>query len=217
MDQEQRIKIKNYETLNKTVIKKGILFTGSSLMEQFPVCEMCRSAGIKAPVYNRGVGGFTTDDFLEHIDTQLLALEPSVVFLNIGTNDMHPRFGAAWEQHLLSNYRKILSICRERLPETEVILMAYYPINDQISFLPEWAKEACRVRTLTNIDRVNGKVQEMALEMGCLYLDANDDLKDDRGYLKEEYTLDGIHMYAAAYEKVFQRLIKRCILVDQVK
>ncbi len=206
MDQEQRIKIRNYEALNKMVQKHGILFTGSSLMEQFPICELCQSSGVKEIVYNRGVGGFTTDDFLEHIETQLFDLMPKKIFINIGTNDMHPRFGAEWESHLLHNYRKILMACKERLPEAEVILMAYYPVNDQITFLPDWAKEACTVRTRENIARVNEHVQKMAVDMGYQYVDANDELKDPCGYLKEEYTIDGIHMYAEAYAKVFEKI-----------
>ncbi len=203
MDQHQYICIKNYEALNRTVHRQAVLFTGSSLMEQFPVCELCVSHGITEPVYNRGIGGFTTDDFWTYRDVQLFDLEPRKVFINIGTNDMHPRFGQDWEKHLLGNYRRILSECRERLPKTEVIVMAYYPVNDQISDLPAWAKEACSVRTQKNLDRVNASVRSMAAELGCQYIDANAGLKDTHGRLKEEYTIDGIHMYAAAYEQVF--------------
>ncbi len=88
MKKEQADKVKNYRILNAYAKKGGILFTGSSLMEQFPICELAMDAGITLPVYNRGIGGTTTDDFLREIDTVLLNLEPSRVFLNIGTNDM---------------------------------------------------------------------------------------------------------------------------------
>ena len=39
-------------------------------------------------IYNRGVSGLNTDEFLENIDTLLLDLEPSKIFINIGTNDI---------------------------------------------------------------------------------------------------------------------------------
>ena len=85
---ERQLKIKRYRELNAHARKGQTLFTGSSLMEQFPVDELCRSFQIDTCVYNRGVGGFTTDDFLREIDTQLLDLEPSKIFINIGTNDI---------------------------------------------------------------------------------------------------------------------------------
>ena len=37
---EQKEKIDKYRILNETVIKGQILFTGSSLMEQFPINEL---------------------------------------------------------------------------------------------------------------------------------------------------------------------------------
>ena len=97
---EQANKLKNYRILNSCAKKGGILFTGSSLMEQFPICELAMNAGITVPVYNRGIGGTTTDDFLREINTVLLELEPAKVFLNIGTNDMTDRiYGSGWKEH----------------------------------------------------------------------------------------------------------------------
>ena len=52
---EQERKIRNYRALNRIAPKGGILFTGSSLMEYFPICEMAMSAGIKKLIYNRGI------------------------------------------------------------------------------------------------------------------------------------------------------------------
>ena len=66
--QEQHEKAKNYKYLNKNVIKGQILFTGSSLMEQFPIAEISQNHGIQKIVYNRGTGGYTTDDFIAEIN-----------------------------------------------------------------------------------------------------------------------------------------------------
>lgn len=62
--QEQMEKAKNYQILNEHVKKGQILFTGSSLMEQFPIAEIARNHGVEKMIYNRGIGGYTTDDFL---------------------------------------------------------------------------------------------------------------------------------------------------------
>lgn len=131
---EQEKRIKNYRYLNQYVRKGAILFTGSSLMEQFPVYEFCAEEFQGKLVYNRGIGGFTTDDFLKNIDVMLLDLQPSVVFINIGTNDMNAVEGREdiWMEHLLENYEKILKVAKEKLPETRFFLMAYYPVNPSV-------------------------------------------------------------------------------------
>ena len=86
-----------------------------------------------SPLY-RGIGGYTTDDFLTNIDTVLFDLEPSKIFINIGTNDMNIREdGEDWNAHLLTNYETILKQIKERLPETEVYMMAYYPVNPVVA------------------------------------------------------------------------------------
>ena len=129
-------KSKNFQHLNKYIKKGQILFTGSSLMEHFPVAELYAESDLSRDgllVYNRGIGGYTTDEFLRDIDTMLLDLEPSRLFINIGTNDMNSTPAASdsnasadipsdaddepsWMPHLLENYEKILQICQEKLP-----------------------------------------------------------------------------------------------------
>ena len=64
---EQKDKIDKYRILNETVVKGQILFTGSSLMEQFPINELLMTEKMDYIIYNRGVGGFTTDDMLENM------------------------------------------------------------------------------------------------------------------------------------------------------
>ena len=130
MNNEQMIKIKNFDYLNQNILKGKILFTGSSLMEQFPICEIARSKGFDEVIYNRGVGGLNTDEFLENIDTLLLDLEPSKIFINIGTNDItKERFGDQWMSHLMDNICRIMEIIKFRIPDVEIFMMAFYPAN----------------------------------------------------------------------------------------
>ncbi len=205
---DQLNKVKSFKALNQCAQKGQILFTGSSLMEQFPVSELSLSHGLGKVVYNRGIGGTTTEDFLREIDTVLLDLEPSVVFINIGTNDMRVwDDGRDWLKSLLDNYEKILKICKERLPETKVYLMAYYPVNARVA--DEWTRQSMlRVRTNENVALANEKVSELAAKYGYEYIDVNQGLTDEDGNLKAEYTIEGVHMYASAYEVVFRNLLK---------
>ena len=201
---EKERKLANYRQQNAFIRKGETLFTGSSLMEGFPITEYCLNESLPI-VYNRGIGGYTTDDFLAAVDTVLLDLQPRKVFINIGTNDIAPRTdGEDWFDHLSRNERKICEIIRDQLPDTEVYLMAYYPVNGDVPLARD--NSVMQVRTNENIGKANHMVESMAEEFGFHYIEVNDGLKDENGSLKAGHTRDGIHFDSAAYRTVFERL-----------
>lgn len=204
MQQEKMRKLNNYRQQNAYIQKGKTLFTGSSLMENFPITEYCLNEGLPV-AYNRGIGGYTTDEFLESIDAMLLDPQPAKLFINIGTNDLRalPN-GEDWFCHLSANYRRICEIIREKLPDTMIYMMAYYPVNT--AALAAQGYPGPMVRTNENIARANRMVEGLAAEYGFHYIDVNDGLKDEKGELKAEHTQDGIHFDAAAYRTVFDRL-----------
>ena len=207
MKDEQAMKVRNYRTLNACAEPGGILFTGSSLMEQFPIAEMAVSAGVKGRVYNRGIGGTTTDDFLREIDTVLLDLKPSKVFINIGTNDMTDRvYGDKWMDHLEENYEAILKTAKEKIPEAEIYCMAYYPTNRHLPGQNEWQAAMLKDRTPENIAACDARVEALAKKYGYHYIDVNDGLYDENGEQKAEFAIDGVHMYTEGYRVVFKNL-----------
>lgn len=209
MQREKELKVKNYKTLNQCAVKGQILFTGSSLMEQFPICELAEPLQLGKLVYNRGIGGFVTDEFLQAIDTVLFDLKPSKVFINIGTNDMREwEDGRDWMQHLLGNYEKILKQCKERLPETKFYLMAYYPVNGELQKDNPGVQAMLKVRTNENLALINGKIADLAAAYGYQFINVNEGLTDEKGNLKEEFTIEGVHMYAEAYKIVFDNLMQ---------
>lgn len=57
-------KLERYHKLNLTAEKGCVLFAGSSLMEMFPVEKFAHEDGLPVTVYNRGVGGFITDELI---------------------------------------------------------------------------------------------------------------------------------------------------------
>ena len=178
-------------------------------MEMFPICEIARSRGIEEVVYNRGVGGLNTDEFLEYIHILLLDLEPSRIFINIGTNDITEKhFDDQWFAHLMDNYRKILEIIYEKLDKPEVYVMAFYPANLHLPWQTAESIEWMKLRTPENIERCNKELREIAESFGCNYLDCNIHLVDKNGEQKTEYAIDGVHMYANGYLKVFDSLVQ---------
>ena len=207
MHREQQDKLERFRILNQNVKKGEILFTGSSLMEQFPVNELLMTNGMDQVVYNRGIGGFTTTDMLQHMVEMVFGTEPSRIFINIGTNDIgSPEYQL---EALLERYEEIIVRIQERLPEAEIYMMAYYPVNETDK-IPEgeWGKTAFVTRTNENINIANAAIENLAAKKGCRFINVNEGLADERGKLKKEYTIEGIHMYANGYQVVLQNLKK---------
>ena len=190
-------KLERYRRLNRGEEKGGILFAGSSLMEMFPVERFAAEHGLR--VINRGVGGFITDELLAHLDVCILDLAPSVLFINIGTNDLSMADRPI--SVLMDHYRQLLHRVKAALPDIRIYLMAYYPVN------PEAAegemKAALQVRTNEKIERANREVRRLAEETGAVYIDVNAPLKDSQGRLKAEYTLEGMHINEAGYRAIY--------------
>lgn len=204
---EQMEKLERYRVLNQEVRKGKILFVGSSLMEMFPINELLMTAGIDRVIYNRGVGGFRMSDMLEHMDEMVFALEPSEIFINIGTNDIaSPDYSL---EKLIENYETIIRQIQARLPKARITMLAYYPVNENGKGLDAETRSLMfKTRTNENIHEANTAVEKLARKLGCRYLDANDGLTDDSGRLKMEYTIEGVHMYANGYRVVLENLKK---------
>ena len=202
--QEKEDKLARFRHLNPYVRKGQIVFAGSSLMEQFPIYEFLLDFQLPYTIYNRGVGGFTTDEFYAALEDCVFALEPAHLFLNIGTNDLNgPEYRLS---RLLDNYEKILQAIRGRLPATRLNLMAYYPVNPTVATIPHM-QEIFRHRTNARIREASEGVRALAARYGARFLDCNAGLTDGEGNLKAEYTIEGMHMYANGYKPVLDALL----------
>ena len=202
---EKAQKVERYRRLNKFVKPEQILFVGSSLMEQFPVNELLMDLGLPYQVYNRGIGGFTTQELAEVLDVCVYALQPKHIFINIGTNDLNaPGYTL---EGLIRRYEDILLQIKEHLPQAQLHLMAYYPVNEPIGLSDPFMGEAFKQRTNRRIAQANEAVKALAEKMGGKYYDFNADITDADGNLKAEYTVEGMHFYADGYMAVLEQML----------
>ncbi|MGN0611453.1 MAG: GDSL-type esterase/lipase family protein [Ruminiclostridium sp.] len=196
---DKEIKVVRYREENKTALKGQTVFTGSSLMEMFPINKLLKEHGDDTVIYNRGVGGFLSDELLAVIDVCAVDLIPSKVFINIGTNDL------SWSSipisSLMENYDRIISIIEESVPGVRIYLMAYYPVNYEAAS-PEM-KDCLKIRTNEKITTANEEVKKLAEKHGQRYIDINSRLKDEKGRLKAEYTIEGMHINEDGYRAVY--------------
>lgn len=198
-------KVKVYKGLNEYAKKGQIVFAGSSLMEDFPIYEFIQDFSIDRVIYNRGIGGITTTQMLEIMDTCIYDLGPSKIFLNIGTNDIKGEDYS--EEGLIERYRMIIKNINKKLPMTKLYLMAYYPVNETLGRDP-WAKELFKTRTNKRIISANKAVKELAKELGVRFIDVNKNLYDAEGRLKAAFSVEGIHMYPNGYKAVLDELLQ---------
>lgn len=197
-------KLENYREKNKEAVYGQVVFAGSSLMEMFPINKLLEEHGDDTIIYNRGIGGYVTNELLQVTDVCITDLKPKKVFLNIGTNDLsNPQIPIS---QMIENYDRILCKIEEVLPQEVIYLMAYYPVNYEAA--AEEMKECLKIRTNEKIERANEEVKKLAQKHGQHYIDVNKNLKDEQGRLKAEYTIEGMHIkeegYAAIYDDVMR-------------
>ena len=69
-------------------------------------------------------------------------------------------------------------------------------------------KECLRTRNNEKIAAANAEVKKLAERHGQRYIDINRNLKDDRGRLKAEYTIEGLHINEAGYRAIYDDLMR---------
>ncbi len=208
-EDQKKNTLQKYRFLNQYVKKGQTLFVGSSLMEFFPIEEMQLTLGLDQVIYNRGIGGTTTTDLLAAMDICIFDLEPSKIFINIGSNDIGSPEGYKKEA-LLKNYADIMGQINRRLPGCEVFVMAYYPVNAEADFGLDPAIKAVMFATRSNtaINEANSAVEELARRHGFSFINVNQGLTDENGNLKKEFSIEGLHLWPNGYSVILNNLLK---------
>lgn len=202
---EKEQMVRDFHVWNASAVKGQIVFTGSSLMEMFPIHEWVKELGPDAPIiYNRGVGGYKTSDLLPILDACVFELAPKKVFINIGTNDLSD--GNIPLSEVMENYDEIITQIEEKLPGVVIYLMAYYPINYEAA--TEEMKPGLLIRTNEKIGAANELVKELAAKHNQRFINVNAPLTDDQGCLKAEYTIEGMHIKPEGYRAIFDDVMK---------
>lgn len=202
--QEKIRKVKLLDDANKYANKNQIVCAGSSLMEMFPIEKFIEECKENVIVYNRGIGGYIARELLENINVCILDLNPSRLFINIGTNDLS--YSNVTIEMLMHDYSMILSKIKESIPNIEIYIMAYFPVNEQAA-TPEM-KECLKIRTNKKINEANEALKVLAEKFSSKYIDINANLKDSLGRLKQQYTIEGVHINEEGYRAIFDDFMK---------
>lgn len=191
----KRTKKDNYTLLNRNALKNQTVLIGDSIIELFPV-ELFDCS--KGRVYNRGISGDTSDRLSERMEVNALNIEPSKIFILIGTNDLSHRVAKVTT---LRNVAAIIDKCLAA-NVAEIYMSSILPVNKDVN------RNAVNIRSNSDIAEQNVKIRALCEEKGVFYVDVHSAVSDGCGKLKEDLTFDGLHPNAKGFTAIYGVLEK---------
>jgi lysophospholipase L1-like esterase len=137
------------------------------------------------PYFNRGIVGQTTPQMLIRFHQDVVALQPKVVVIQAGVNDLL----VASEGVTAENFMSMVDIAKAN--GIRVVLASLIPVCDCYT-------KQTGLRPQGKIISLNGWIKDYAARSGAVYLDYYSALADGRNF-KKELTGDGLFPNDAGY------------------
>jgi len=185
------VRTRIFRGLNNHVKKGGIVFVGDSITQDYPIGEYFP----EKLVYNRGIGGDTSQGLLGRLEESVYALDPMCVILLIGTNDL-VLLGDGIEAIFNRIQEAILQI-RDHCPYTRIVCEAVYPVN------PDIDPVTVSKRSNSDILVLNKRLKDIP---DVTFIDLTNVLSDSTGALSKQLSLDGLHINQEGYRLVSDKL-----------
>jgi lysophospholipase L1-like esterase len=132
--------------------------------------------------FNRGIDGDTIDGVLSRLDSAVV--EPKVVSLLIGTNDLSGLGGSRAVPEIADKFEDLVKRIRVVVPSAGLI------VNSAMPRTAWFAPRLCEL---------NGHYRRIADDAGATYVDLWPTLADPSGALHAEFTRDGLHLTGLGY------------------
>ena len=181
-------KVASYEKENAEISGVEVAFLGDSLTDGCDVEHYYQGYSVT----NRGIGGDTSEGLLSRLKPSAYDAHPQVVVLLIGGNDI---LRGDSQENLFSNYEKIITGIKENLPDTKTVWCSMTALG----------KHGAKFNDTVII--CNQKIKLLAEKYDCDFVDLFTPLCDvDTREIKEEYTVEGIHLTDAGYQVVSREI-----------
>ncbi len=145
------------------------------------------------PYINRGIGGQTTPQMLVRFRQDVIDLQPKVVVILAGTNDIAGNTGPMRREDIEKNYASMAELAHAH--DVRVVFASLLPVHN---YAPA-AKEFFEQRHPHEILELNSWLEDYCAANGLVYLDYFERMVDDTGLLKRELADDGLHPNKAGY------------------
>ena len=192
--------LKKYESANASIHSSGdypsVVFMGNSITEgwfqQRP--EFFKKHGFEG----RGIGGQTTPQMLIRFTPDVIDLQPEVVVILAGTNDIAGNTGPSTVKMITDNIAAMAMLSKAH--GIKVVISSILPVKEY-----PWSGE---VNAVENIAAVNHWMKEYAREQGFVYLDYFSAMVDEHQGLPKIYSEDGVHPNQKGYEVMEPMVLK---------
>lgn len=168
--------------------EKRVVFMGDSITDAWGRSEGVFFPG--KPYINRGISGQTTPQMLIRFWPDVIALQPKVVVILAGTNDIAGNTGPSTPEMIEDNLMAMADLAKAngiRVVLSSILPAAYYPWRPGID--PK-----------TEISAINDWMRNYCAQKGYVYLDYYSAMVNPERGLKIELAADGVvHPNAAGY------------------
>ena len=152
------------------------------------------------PYVNRGISGQTTPQMLVRFRQDVIDLQPEVVVLLAGTNDIAGNTGPSTLEMIMNNIKGMAEMAHAN--GIKVILSSTLPAYDY-----PWKPG---MNPSGKIIELNKMIKAYAEDKGHIYLDYFSAMVDERNGLPKKYAEDEVHPTVAGY-KVMEPLVEAAI------
>ena len=143
---------------------------------------------------NRGIGGQTTPQMLVRFRQDVIELQPKVVVILAGTNDIAGNTGPMRNEDIEANYASMAELAR--VHGVGIVFSTALPVHNYT----ERAKDFFAQRSPGRILELNSWLRDYCAKNGLVYLDYFSAMVDDKGLMKKELADDGLHPNAAGFK-----------------
>lgn len=189
------------ESIEYTISQtENYVFLGDSITDWYPIEENYKDY----PIVNSGKAGYKTKDILDKLESMVYIYNPTKIFILIGTNDLNSQTSS--REILIENIKKIIENIRDNRPNAKIYLESIYPINrtDNEKIIMSTVGK----RTNEEIIEVNKQLKNYCIEKNIVYIDMYQELIDEDGNLKLDYTKDGLHLTNEGYAVVTKKRLQ---------
>ena len=164
-----------------------VVFMGNSITEGWK--KFFPEQFANRPYINRGIGGQTTPQMLVRFRQDVVALQPKVVVILAGTNDIAGNTGPSTIEMIEDNLASMADIARTH--GIRVVLCSVLPVYDY-----PWRKG---LEPAPKIVALNTWMKHYADSTGSVYVDYHSAMRDEKNGMRAELASDGVHPNEAGY------------------
>lgn len=167
--------------------EQRVVFMGNSITEGWLQIHPEFFSG--KPYINRGIGGQTTPQMLLRFRQDVINLNPAVVVILAGINDIAGNTGPSTVEMIEHNIISMIELAKTN--NIKVVLCSVLPAAEFV-----WRPEK---KPALMVIELNEKLQVYAKESKVVYVDYFSAMVNDRNGLKREFGEDGVHPNKTGY------------------